>query len=140
MNRILEIFQKKANKVAAMIAKSISISDSLEPQNAVISISAIPCKVKEDGSFMVLTGTRDRPFGIGLTDHPELVLLYNEKGGIFVETSVVRDIIKEYKHSLRPEIDQTYSIMGVTLNVGVISSWTGEDFLTALHLSSLHDS
>lgn len=139
MSKLIEIFQRKANKTAELISKAISVSEDLEPKNVSVSVNAIPCKVQKDGSFMVLTGTRDIPYGIGLTDPPELVLLYNEKGGIFIETSLVIDVIKSMRESIKPVIDPTYSIMGVVLNIGIISSLVGEDFLTALHQSSLPD-
>lgn len=139
MSKLIEIFQRKANKTAELISKAISVSEDLEPKNVSISVNAIPCRVNNDGSFMVLTGTRDVPHGIGLPEPPELVLLYNEKGGIFIETSLVIDVIKDMRASLKPVIDPTYSIMGVVLNIGVISSLVGEEFLIALHLSSLPD-
>lgn len=140
MKKVSEILQEKANRCAELISKALSISDSLEPKNVVINIEAIPCRVNEDGSFLVLTGTRDIPYGIGKKDAPEYVLAYNEKGGVLIDTSSVREFIKINRENIVPEIDSTYSIMGVRLNLGVISSYLGEDFLTALHLSSLHDS
>lgn len=137
---LLKLIQGKADKSASMIYKVIEKGGSLEPYKTTINFDAIPCKVEEDGSFMVLTGTRIKPSGIGVDNPPDLVLLYNEKGGLFIPTSTIREIIKKYKQSLPIEIDSTYSIMGVRLNAGIISSYCGEDFLTALHQSSVHDS
>ena len=138
--KLLEIIQGKANKASAMINKALEVSESLGPRNVGVTMDAIPCRVNEDGSFLVLTGTKSKPYGIGLKDRPDLVLLYNEKGGVFVDTSMIIDLIKANRESLTPKIDDTYSVMGVSLNIGLISSVYGEDFLTALHQSSLHDS
>lgn len=140
MKRLNRILQSKANRGSELIAKMIELSDDLEPKTLTVNLSAIPCKVDERGSFLVLTGTRDIPSGIGVENPPEMVLIYNEKGGVFVDTSSIRDFIRSHRENIKPEIDTTYSIMGVRLNIGVISSWIGEDFLTALHLSSLLDS
>lgn len=140
MKKVSEILQEKANKCANLISKALSISSDLEPKNVTINIEAIPCKLEEDGSFLVLTGTKDKPYGIGVKTPPEYALVYNEKGGALVDSSSIRDFIRENRDKIKPEIDSTYSIMGVRLNVGVISSYLGEDFLTALHLSSVHDS
>lgn len=137
---LLSIIQKKADKSAAIIHRVLSVSGSLEPKNIQIMFDAIPCEVNDDGSVLILTGTKDKPYGVGLQDPPEMVLLYNKKGGLLLPTSSIRDVIKKYRDELTPEIDSTYSIMGVRLSAGIISSWIGEDFLTALHQSSVHDS
>lgn len=137
---LLKLIQGKADKAASITYQLLEVEKSLEPTSAKVTFDAIPCKVEKDGSFMVLTGTKIKPSGIGVKEPPELVLLYNEKGGLFIPTSTVRDIIKKYRERLPIEIDSTYSIMGVRLNAGIISSYCGEDFLTALHQSSALDS
>lgn len=142
MKGIQVAIQDKANKVASTVysvQEKMKSFDS-EPKHVTVAFEAIPCEVDDEGTFLILTGTKDSPYGIAVKEPPSLILLYNKKGGVFVDTSSLLEKIKENKLSLVPEIDSTYSIMGVRLNIGVISSWLGEDFLTALHQSSLHDS
>jgi len=137
---IENVIQRKANAASIMIEKVTEVAKGTAPTNVKWCMEALPCEVDDKGSFLILTGTRDVPSGIGVASPPETILLYNKKGGVLVDTSALLNKFRENKDQLTVEIDETYSIMGVRLNVGIISSWLGEDFLTALHLSSLHDS
>jgi hypothetical protein len=136
-----DILYNKAKKASYILSKVIDLGGcELEPKNVSITLSAIPTKLNEDGSFFIMTGSRAKPEGIGKPDAPELILLYNKKGGIFLETSHIKDIIKAHRDVLSPEIDPTYSILGVNLTIGIISPYLGEELLIALHQFFEHDS
>lgn len=137
MENLATILQHKADKAYEIyMDMCASNKHDLEPVNLSVSLTASPSKVETDGSFIVLTGNRVKPYGIGSKNPPELVFLYNDKGGLFLETSLVRKIILDNKDVLEKCIDETYSIMGVKLNLGIVSNYVNESFLdslTALH-------
>lgn len=136
MGDIYKLLQRKADRTHEILFSKCPSHDSLEPVMLDIGFKSLPAKVDDEGSFIVLTGTKVKPYGIGVDNPPELVFLYNKKGGIFVETSLIRNIIREHRDSIDIVIDETYSIMGVKLNLGVLSKYVSESFLdslTALH-------
>lgn len=137
MENIAKILQHKASKAheTYMAVCRSALHDS-EPVNLSVTLKALPSMVNDDGSFIILTGTKNKPHGIGVEDRPELVFLYNKKGGLFIESSLIVSIIQENRKILEACIDDTYSIMGVKLNLGILSNYVTESFLdslTALH-------
>jgi hypothetical protein len=132
--------QRKADKVMEII-NSLDSEMELELDSVEVKLFAIPSKVKKDGSFFVVTGTKQKPAGIGNPD-AQLVFLYSEVNGtgIFVSKETIVTIIKEERKSLKIGIDEEYKKMGVWLNLAILTSYLDEDFLSALPQFSLLDS
>lgn len=137
---IFKDIQKKADKVMQII-NSLDSDMQLELDSVEVKLFAVPAKVKKDGSFFVITGTKQKPAGIGNPD-AQLVFLYSEVNGsgMFVSKETIVNIVKEERESLKIGIDEEYKKMGVWLNLAILTSYLDEDFLSALPQFSLHDS
>lgn len=129
--------QAKAESLMLMLKKAKEISEANEMTGGDIKLSCYPAKVREDGSFFIITGTKENPAGFGLSKQ-DLVFLYREEAnyGCFIDSSVIINIIKEQKSILKIGIDEEYKSMGVWMNLGIITNYLDEDFLSALSPSS----
>jgi len=121
--------------------KCITIVDSLggwlnlELSSLTMSFKVLPIHINKDGGFFVVTGTRESPSGIGDKDF-DMVLLANETVSAIVPISALIDIIKAERASLKIGIDDQYKKMGVWMNIGMLTSFLDDDFLSALHQPS----
>lgn len=139
---IVEVLQKKASAALSAIKKSSeSTNMELGVEEVNVGIKAYACQMHADGSFFVVTGTRDNPAGFGTRDY-EFVFIYREEAnyGVFVAASTIMKIIRENKAILKIGIDEKYQKMGVYLNAGILINYLDEDFLSALPPSSERDS
>lgn len=131
MKNIAAVVQSKESATRRMISLAEG-GMGLEPKNMTVGLSTFMCRMNEDGEVFVMTGTRIKPAGIGIDPAPDLVFIYNEKYGVFVETLMMKRIIKENVSKLKIDIDPNYKVMGVTMSLGLISSYLDEDFVSAL--------
>jgi hypothetical protein len=137
---ISDHIQDKAPKVADIYKTCLEVGmEGFDPLTVKVDVNALPTKLDEEGRFFVITGTKLKPKGIGVDNSYPLVLVYNERYAMFVPTAIIRKCIKENIKSLTIDIDKTYSAMGVWLNLGVISSYLDEGFVTASHQFFEHD-
>lgn len=129
--------QAKASSLMSMLKRIEEISGAKELMHGEITLKCYPARVREDGSFFIVTGTKENPAGFGLSKQ-DLIFLYREESnyGCFIDSSVVITIIQEQKSILKIGIDEEYKSMGVWMNLGIITNYLDEDFLSALSPSS----
>lgn len=141
MNHNLSLAKRLQSKSDIVVKSIIKLTSEegigLEVINGKVSLSYYPAEVKEDGSFFIVTGTKENPAGFGLNKQ-DLILLYRKEAnyGCFIDSSVIITIIKEQKSILKIGIDNEYKSMGVWMNLGIITNYLDEDFLSALSPSS----
>lgn len=132
MDRINEILQSKSSKVLnmmRMLEDDGEIKNIFSLENVKVEFNSLPCLLDDKGSFFVLTGNKNKPQGISSETPPDLIYIYNNIHGIFLDRDLIMKIIIENRSSLRVGINNEYNAMGVWLNLGVISSYLDEDFL-----------
>ena len=128
MNNIGELLQQKAQLHLSHI--EMLKEKGMEMMSSTVGFSTLPTEVLEDGRFFIKTGNKNKPQGLMDEENtPDLVFLYNKKFGLFLERDTVLQCMKDNKSNLETGIDSQYSVMGVWLNLGLISSYLDEDFL-----------
>lgn len=141
---MIDFIRKKADKAHQTyyafkeLSKDSTLSSDLNLTGLKVDINILPIEVDDSGHFFVLTGNKNKPFGIfDPNNKHDFVLLHNEKGGVLVETSDLKTVIMKNRDVIEKGIDKTYSIMGVKMNLGIlaksINSPSFLELLTVLH-------
>lgn len=141
MNHNLSLAKKLQSKAdgAVRILKHFVGDKAFDPvvDQGKVTLTYYGAEIKPDGSFFIVTGTKENPAGFGLNKQ-DLVFLYRKEAdyGCFIDSSVIISIIRENKSILKIGIDEEYKSMGVWMNLGILTNFLDEDFLSALSPSS----
>lgn len=132
-----KIQEKAKSAIRVLRAIREAKGSGLELTSVKIELRSYAAEIKPDGSFFIVTGTKNSPAGFGTGEY-DLVMIYREATdyGIFIESQTIKEIIRSNRELLKIGIDEEYKHMGVWLNLGILINHLDEDFLSALSQTS----